>query len=426
MPRKIIVEQLIEKIEGEATLKFHFGEERKVDFVDILFTSQRGIEEILRGRAAEDALVINPRVCGICGHAHLQATVRALESCIEGIQISSKARIIREVTLNLELIQNHFKWFYLTLLPAAGFPQKVPEASHAARTVSAAIAHLAGQYPHNAYAIVGGITSDPTPVEILSVKNLLRDLIIFFEKEMVEADTSELIRCEKIDRLLSHNGDLPDLLNRLITRGLQHAGKSFDRFIVFGDNSYFRRGKSVKTRIQPHISERYTEVFPNSDSLAQNVTYKQKYYETGPLSRAMLLKTPLIKDAHRRYGDSLFSRILARSCETIQLLHRSLDLLKEIDFSEPSWIEPPRSIREVSAEGVGAVEAARGSLIHKVALHEGIIRNYTIMTPTQWNLSQGSRATPGIAQEAMIGASDAETAEFIFKTFDVCSVCTTH
>ena len=57
------------------------------------------MEKILEGKNALDALVINPRVCGICGHAHLIATVEAIEDCYEDIEISNKAKIIRELTL---------------------------------------------------------------------------------------------------------------------------------------------------------------------------------------------------------------------------------------------------------------------------------------------------------------------------------------
>jgi len=425
MNKKIKVEKLIEKVEGEATLGFHF-EKEKISFVDIVFASSRGIETILKGRAAEDALVINPRVCGICGHAHLIATVKALEDCYPKIEISQKAQIIRELTLNFELIQNHFKWFYLTLLPLLGLKQKVSLASEISRIMAKAIACLAGQYPHNAYAIVGGVVSDPTAVEIVQVKNLIKEAIAFFERYMVQADTSFLLQCEKVEDLLAHQGDVPSLLHEVMRREWHHLGKSFDRFIVFGQNSYFQRGKSLKTRVQPHISERFIEVSSNTNSLAKNVTYKHKYYETGPLSRAMLLKIPLIKDAHRRYGDSLFSRILARSCESISLLQHSLGLLEQIDLKEPSYIEPFISIKTLTAEGIGAVEAARGSLVHKVVLEEGSIVSYEIITPTQWNLSQGTKEMPGIAQQAMIGLQDTDLAEFVFKTFDVCSVCTTH
>ncbi len=423
--KSVKVEKLIEKVEGEATLGFHFAQ-KKIDFVDIVFTSSRGIEKILEGRRAEDALVINPRVCGICGHAHLIATVKALEACHEKIEISPKAKIIRELTLNFELIQNHYKWLYLTLFPLLKGEQKIPLAAEASRTMAKAIARLAGQYPHNSYAIVGGVVCDPTPGDILQISNLVRENIRFFENHLVRAKSETLVTCEKTDRLLSLEGDLPELMHLILDRGWQYIGKSFDRFIVFGSNSYFKRGKSIKTRIQPHINEKFLQLETNEGSLAKNVTYKHKFYETGPLSRAMVRKTPLIKESHRRYGDSIFSRILARSCETIFLLHHSLELLKKLDLSEPSYIKPTRNVATLTGSGTGAVEAARGSLIHKATLQEGKIVSYEIVTPTQWNLGQGTRTDPGIAQRAMIGLEDTTLAELVFKTFDVCSVCTTH
>ena len=98
--------KLIEKIEGETKLNFSFNKDNKIDFVDIEFLSTRNIEQILEGKSALDALVINPRVCGICGHAHLIATVKALESCYDDLQISNKAKILRGLTLNFELEAN--------------------------------------------------------------------------------------------------------------------------------------------------------------------------------------------------------------------------------------------------------------------------------------------------------------------------------
>ncbi len=424
MSKKIQIKKLIEKIEGEATLHFHF-KEKKISFVDIAFLSGRGVEKILQGRPALDALVITPRVCGICGHAHLQASVKALENCFD-CKISKKAEILRELTLNFELIQNHFKWFYLTLLPLLEEDQQILKASEPSKFMSKAIAHIAGQYPHTSYAIVGGVVSDPTNVDILQVKNIVQETLSFFENNIIIANSEELLSCENIDKLLSKDGDLPRILHKIIDEKWQDLGKSFDRFIVFGENSYFKRGKSIKTRVQTHIDERYLETKNNIDSLAKNVLYKEKYYEVGSLSRAMLLKTLLIKSAHRRFGDSIFSRILARTCEILQLIHHSLTLIKEIDLSEPSFIKPSIDIKKISGSGIGAVEAARGSLIHKVELQNGIISNYQMITPTQWNLSNGTKENLGVAQKAMIGLKDEKLAEFVFKTFDVCSVCTTH
>ena len=137
----------------------------------------------------------------------------------------------------------------------------------------------------------------------------------------------------------------------------------------------------------------------------------------------MLLKTPLTKEAHRRYGDSLFSRILARVCEIPRLLRYTEALIASIDLSESAWIDPGPLPEE--AEGTGIVEAARGSLIHRLQIKEGKIARYRIVTPTQWNLGNGSREEPGVAQSALIGLHREDPAELVFKAFDVCSVCTT-
>jgi len=417
--------KLIEKIEGEAKLNLEF-KDGVIDFATIEFFSSRNIEQILEGKSALDALVINPRVCGICGHAHLIATVKALESCYNNLQISKKAEILREITLNLEIIQNHFKWFYLTIMPLLGFKQYLLKAMTPAQIANRAIATVAGQYPHNSYAIVGGITSELSFIEITKLTNYIKEIISFFEKEVLNANISELISCKNANKLFSQNGDLPTVIKELEKQNLLNIGKSYDKFIVFGGNSYFKRGKSIKTRVSKNLDEKHIKEVENPTSLAKNVLYKEKYYEVGPLSRAMLNKTPLVKDMHRRYGDSLVSRIIARVCEIPQLLNHTLKLIENINLDEPSYIEPQIDISKISGFGVSAIEAARGSLIHKVELENGIIKNYTIITPTQWNLSSGEKEYPAIAQKAIIGVTNEKVAELVFKSFDVCSVCTTH
>ena len=417
--------KLIEKIEGEATLNLIY-KDKIIDFVEINFFSSRNIENILEGKSALDALVINPRVCGICGHAHLIATVKALEDIYNNLVISKKAQIFREITLNLEIIQNHFKWFYLTIMPLLGFKQYVLKAMTPAQIANRAIATVAGQYPHNSYAIVGGITSEPSFIEITKLKTYINEIIAFFEKEVVNDNIKELINCNNSNRLFKQSGDLPKVIEAIIKNNLLNIGKSYDKFIVFGANSYFKRGKSIKTRVTTNINEKYIKEIENKTSLAKNVVYKEKYYEVGPLSRAMLNKTPLIKDMHRRYSDSLISRIVARVCEIPQLLNHTLNLLDQINLDEPSFIEPPTDINKISGIGVSAIEAARGSLIHKVEVSDGIIKKYTIITPTQWNLSNGDKSYPATAQKAIIGLTDEKLAELVFKSFDVCSVCTTH
>lgn len=417
--------KLIEKIEGEAKLNFNFKEGR-IDFVDIEFMSTRNIENILRGKKAFDALVINPRVCGICGHAHLIATVQALESCYSNLKLSKKAKIIRELTLNFELIQNHFKWFYLTMLPLFGQKQQVLKATYSSQLMSKAIAVFGGQYPHTSYAVVGGVVCEITQMDIVKIESYISQTLKFVENNLVKIDSEVLLTCKDTDAVLEFEGDLPDILREIKNEDMLNHAKSYDRFISFGENSFFKKGKSLNVKVTHNISLLHVKESETPSSFAKNVSFKDKYYEVGPLARAMVNKSALIADAHKKYGDSLFSRILARVFEIAELLNHSKKLLENLNLDEPSYIAPPIDISKLSSSGYSAVEAARGTLIHKVEIEEGIIKNYEIITPTQWNLSGGTRQNPGISQKAMVGLSDIKTAELVFKSFDVCSVCTTH
>jgi Ni,Fe-hydrogenase I large subunit len=140
----------------------------------------------------------------------------------------------------------------------------------------------------------------------------------------------------------------------------------------------------------------------------------------------MAMDYPLIKNMHRRFRDSAYTRVFARLYETGQLLYRIKQQLRSIDLGEPSYIEPGVPIREITGSGQGVVEAPRGPLVHRVTLERGKITAYEMITPTQWNLGSGPEEEPGVAQRAMIGSESMEEATFIFRTFDVCSVCTTH
>lgn len=417
--------KLIEKIEGEAKLNFNF-KGKKIDFVDIEFMSTRNIENILKGKSPLDALVINPRVCGICGHAHLVATVQALENCYDDLTLSNKAKIIRELTLNFELIQNHFKWFYLTIIPLFGHKQQVLKATYPSRLMAKAIALFGGQYPHTSYAVVGGVVCEITQMDIVKLQNYIGETVKFVEDNLLKRKSKSFLTCDNIDSILENEGDLPSILREIQEKNFVSYGKSYDRFISFGENSYFKKGKSLKTRVNYHVSLEHVKESTIPSSFAKNVSYKEKYYEVGPLARAMINKTPLIKDAHRKYGDSIFSRVLARVCEITQLLEHSKKLIVKLDLSEPSYIEPSKNITQLNSSGYAAVEAARGTLIHKVEVGDGVIKSYEIITPTQWNLSGGTRQMPGIAQKAMVGLNNTQIAELVFKSFDVCSVCTTH
>ncbi len=432
-----MTKQLIDQIEGEASLYFDMKDD-KVDFATIAFPHFRGMENILTGKPALDALVITPRVCGICGHAHLMASVRAIESAYadanKRVELTQKARTIRELTLVLEMIQNHFKWIYLVIMPEltklTGSERILTplKGAFAASIATKALASFAGQWPHSSYMLPGGVTCDITHLERIKAESYIDELIVFFEKDCAGIDLDTLLKTKMCSDLGALDSDI-GLLERHLRKAKMHEkGFAHDRFIVLGEHRFTRKAKVMQTRRQPVDEKNVNTVAafnPSEITYAKNASYRNKYYEAGPLARGMASNIPLIKNIHRRYKDSAYSRVMARVYETARLLAHAKTLVGSIDMSEASLITP-LPIEQISGSGVGIVEAPRGPLIHRIEINEGVIGRYEIITPTQWNIGSDKRENPTPAQLAMKGCLSIEEAQFIFRTFDVCSVCTTH
>jgi len=425
----MIIKKLIEKVEGEANLNFEFNS-GKISKVDINFGNFRGIEEILKGKPPRDALVITPRVCGICNHAHLIASVRAIEDGLSksGVEftLTQKAKDIREFTLACELIQNHIKWLYLIVYPHLNRLLKIDskenyalKASYISHIITKAMAIFSGQWPHSSYAVVGGVTSDPTYIDTIQAVGFVEDCIRFFEKVVIGLNLDEYLTIKSVTNLDKLGGDFAKLLYLLGENGFADIGKSFDRFIAFNESRISKKAKSIVTKVS-NVEIKYINEYEQKGSFAKGVKYKNRYFEVGPLARAIINKEPIIKSLHKKYKDSTLIRVYARVHEIAILLKYTKELLEGLDITQDSCVLDSK-IEIDNIEGVGTVEAARGSLIHKIVIKEGLIKNYDIITPTQWNLANNA-----VAANAMLGLDDEEVASFVFRTFDVCSVCTTH
>ncbi len=432
----MITKQLIDKIEGEASVYFDI-KNGLVDFATIAFPNFRGIETILEGKNALDALVITPRVCGICGHAHLMATARAIEDAYKNggyeIVLNQKIQKIREFTLMMETIQNHLKWIYLTIIPELTHLNKSTKtqtplkSAFGASIASRAIATFAGQWPHSSYMLPGGITCDPTNIDILKAKSYVDELKSFFEKESLGIGIEEFLAFKSCKDFKNMDSDISFIEEELMQASMNKKGFSHDRFIVLGDHSYTNASKINQTKIYNADINKVEDIdsySPNEKTYAKNAVYNGSYYEAGSLARQISLDTPIVKNMHRRYKDSAYSRVMARIFELAYLLNESSNILDAIDISEASF-NAPKHINAITAIGVGVVEAPRGPLIHKIRLEKGVIKEYKIITPTQFNIGSSTQSNPTPAQKSMIGVPK-EDALFIFRTFDVCSVCTTH
>jgi len=109
MAKKIAVDP-ITRIEGHLRIEAQL-EGGKITNAWSSSTAFRGIETILKGRDPRDAHHFVQRFCGVCTTVHSMASIRAVEDALK-IQIPDNARLIRNLIMGIQNVQDHVIHFY--------------------------------------------------------------------------------------------------------------------------------------------------------------------------------------------------------------------------------------------------------------------------------------------------------------------------
>ena len=450
-----IQKTVLNRVEGEIELKLIWNNGTISDAF-IIAPNFRGFEFILKNKPPLDALVITPRICGICGHAHLIATVNALENIYKNagypIQISEKAKLIRKITLSTEIIQNHIRWFYLFVFPdllrlepnenLSDYEpikgKKWRKAVDFSSKIVKIISLFGGQWPHTSYAVPGGVVSDPTSLEIVEAISIVDSVIGFIEEDIIGMDIDKYMSIQSYKEFLSKsNGDLNKFISVVKKHKFDKKGKAYKRFITVCEiEPFISEGITKRKKCQFDINKvkeildfSYLDNFQSKNkkySWSSAVRYEGLPYETGPLARRINNQDKIFMEMISLYEGYYIPRIWARVDEIVKLTLSLKKWLLKIDVKEPSYIKPKIDIKDLEASSYGTCEAARGSLIHQIDIKEGKIQTYNIITPTVWNLGTRCKNYLSPAEKAIKGLKSQLHAEMVLRSFDVCSVCTTH
>ena len=106
---KIVVDP-VTRIEGHLRIEAQVEGGKVVDAWSS-GTMWRGIEIILKGRDPREAWAMVSRFCGVCVTVHAIASIRAVENAL-GITIPDNARIIRNLIMANQVVQDHVIHFY--------------------------------------------------------------------------------------------------------------------------------------------------------------------------------------------------------------------------------------------------------------------------------------------------------------------------
>ncbi len=249
----------LNRVEGDLEFQVDLDGKRVVDArcVGTLF---RGFEQLLIGRAPKDGLVITPRVCGICGTAHLYTAALALER-LAGLPVTPHATLVRNLCLMAENVQSDLRQSFLFFTPdfvhpryagqplfaaieAAFAPLKgsvVRSALTASRKVVELVAIFGGQWPHSSYMLPGGITRGATARDLIDCQDIVDQVIEIYERDIIGDSLDNWLALDGSDAFFdwldkpAHADSAIGLLTRFARGiGLQHIGAGARHFLSAG------------------------------------------------------------------------------------------------------------------------------------------------------------------------------------------------
>lgn len=437
----------------------------------------RGFERILVGKAPSDALVYTPRICGICSVAQSVAASQALAQA-QGLTPTPNGQLVTQLILACENLADHLTHFYLFFMPdfarevyrsqpwfaaiAQRFKAQTGSAHAEVLKARAEWLHitglLAGKWPHSLSIQPGGSTRALEAQEKLRLLLLIRGFRGFLE-QVVFGDPLEALGSLSSTNELSAwrdahpASDFGRFLNLVEVLDLSSLGRSTDQFLSYGAYGLYPQGVWEQGNIQSLDVASISEDISHSwMQAAQRVAHpfqgetqphwgKNGAYswckaprlagqvvETGAIARQLMDAQPLITDLVQATGGNVANRVIARLLELARLVPVMEAWCQSI---QPKEAFCTHASMPETAQGIGLVEAARGSLGHWLTVREGKIAHYQIIAPTTWNFSpRDELGQAGALEQALVGTAvedeGAVKVQHIVRSFDPCMVCTVH
>ena len=458
---KTITIDPITRLEGHGKITIFLNKQGNVENAYLQIPELRGFERFCEGRRAEDMPIITPRICGVCPVAHHFAATKALDAAY-GVEPTETAKKLRELMYAGYFIYDHTLHFYFL-----GAPDFVvgPDAPPAERNIfgvlkkvgldvgKEVIKHRAygqkiteiigGKATHPTCGLPGGISKGLNEEERKQIEEMARSSVEFAKFTLGIFNDVVLGNKKYVDLILSdpyqlntYNMGLVDKDNHVNfydgdVRVTDQEGKEFDRFQA---NDYLNH---MVEHVEPWTYSKFTYLKKVGwNGLTDGP--ESGIYRVGPLGRlnaAEGMATPLANGEYRRLFETLGGKPVgstlafhwARLVELLYAAERALELSKDPSITGTDLRNPVKG----PGEGVGIVEAARGTLVHHYKLsNEGLVEKVNLIVATTNNYADICMsvrdAAKGLIRNGEVNDGLLNMVEMAFRAYDPCFACSTH
>jgi NAD-reducing hydrogenase large subunit len=440
--KRITIEP-VSRIEGHAKITVQLDDQGKVAGTEFSVTQVRGFEKFTEGHPFYEMPGITARICGICPISHLLASAKACDS-IMAVRIPSVAKKLRELVHFAQIVQSHaLSFFYLSspdfLLgmdsdPAsrnvlgviAGHPELARDGIELRKFGLLIIEGLAQERVHPSWIVPGGVatpissaTRDRILSELPAAKGIAERTLHFFKEEIDFFGSFPTMYAGLVDpkgNLQLYDGGL---------RFRKASGEIVEDYVPADEYSNYIGEASLR--------ESYLKA-----PFFKPLGYPSGIYRVGPLGRlnaANQCGTPIadaeFKEFHQRFGAVAHSAFLyhyARLIEIVYALEKIGALLEDTRILETHT----RATAGVNAlEGVGMIEAPRGTLIHHYKVNdEGAITWANLIVATGHNNLAIGQSVQQVAEHFIDGTNLTEgmlnRVSAVVRAYDPCLSCSTH
>ena len=462
MAQKITIEP-VTRVEGHGKVTIHLDDNNQVTESRLHIVEFRGFERFVCGRPFWEAPVLVQRLCGICPVSHHLAAAKAMDMLVgagDGNGLTPVAEKMRRLMHYGQIFQSHVLHFFHLASPDLLFgmdadperrnvigvilehPELAKQAVLMRKYGQEIIAATAGKKIHGTGAVPGGINKNLSLEDRDAFLNGINGNPDLSADKMIEWSESALAL------LLDYHSSHTEFLDGFAAFPSNHLSLVRPDGALDLYHGVIRAVDSEGKRIVNDVDSRdYLDVvaeevrswsymkFPYIKELGKD----KGWYRVGPLARLNVCdfipspKAQAAFEQFRAYTDGKPNHMSmhyhwARLIETLHAAEMMKELLLDPDLQKTDLVTKG----ERCGEGIGLLEAPRGTLFHHYQVNEqDLITMCNLIVSTTNNNEPMNRAVNAAAVAQMTGKAEItepmmNAVEVAIRAYDPCLSCATH